>query len=42
LYVGITRAKSELIISWNNGKNNTQLEARPITYLRAWWQKENN
>lgn len=41
LYVGITRAKRELIITWNSGKyENSKLRpALPLTALQA-WQKE--
>ena len=34
LYVGITRARSELIITWNTGRNGDQREALPLTDLR--------
>jgi DNA helicase-2/ATP-dependent DNA helicase PcrA len=40
LYVGITRAKRELIITWNSGRRGEQVEARPIAALRGWWEKE--
>ncbi|MDQ7025498.1 MAG: ATP-dependent helicase [Anaerolineae bacterium] len=40
LYVGITRAKRELIITWNSGRRGEQVEAKPIAALRGWWQKE--
>lgn len=40
LYVGITRAKSELIITWNAGRRGEQVEARPLAALRGWWEKE--
>ncbi len=39
LYVGITRAKRELIITWNSGKNGTQRMARPLMALMAFWEK---
>jgi superfamily I DNA/RNA helicase len=39
LYVGITRAKSELVISWNTGRNGEQIEARPLAALRGWWEQ---
>ena len=35
LYVGITRARSELVITWNTGRNGDQREALPLTDLRA-------
>jgi DNA helicase-2/ATP-dependent DNA helicase PcrA len=40
LYVGITRAKRELIITWNTGRRGEQVEARPVAALRGWWEKE--
>ena len=42
LYVGITRARRELIVTWNTG-NSTQrqnVEARPLAALRGWWERE--
>src|SRR5690606_24512858 len=39
-YVGITRAKSELVVTWNTGRRGEQIEAKPITHLRAWWQQK--
>jgi DNA helicase-2/ATP-dependent DNA helicase PcrA len=40
LYVGITRARSELIITWNTGRRGEQVEARPLAALRGWWEQE--
>jgi DNA helicase-2/ATP-dependent DNA helicase PcrA len=40
LYVGITRAKEELIFTWNTGRNNDCVEALPLQKLREYW--ENN
>ncbi|HLV35026.1 MAG TPA: 3'-5' exonuclease, partial [Spirillospora sp.] len=40
LYVGITRARSELIITWNAGRRGEQVEARSLAALRGWWEKE--
>ncbi len=34
LYVGITRARSELVITWNTGRNKDQREALPLRALR--------
>jgi DNA helicase II / ATP-dependent DNA helicase PcrA len=39
LYVGITRARRELILAWNTGKGE-QVEARPMAALRGWWEQE--
>lgn len=42
LYVGITRARRELIITWNTGnRTNAQNgEARPLAALRGWWERQ--
>ena len=32
-YVGITRARRELIVTWNTGKNGDMIPARPLTAL---------
>lgn len=43
LYVGITRARRELIITWNTGKTE-RVKCRPslpFTALRAYWENEN-
>ncbi|MCC6615458.1 MAG: ATP-dependent helicase [Anaerolineae bacterium] len=40
LYVGITRAKRELIVTWNTGRRGEQVEARPLAALRGWWEAE--
>lgn len=40
LYVGITRAREELVITWNTGRRDEQVEAKPVTHLRAWWQQQ--
>ncbi|MCS6872749.1 MAG: ATP-dependent helicase [Anaerolineae bacterium] len=45
LYVGITRAKRELIISWNNGRfgynpEQQQQPALPFLALRDFWQRQ--
>jgi DNA helicase II / ATP-dependent DNA helicase PcrA len=38
LYVGITRAKKELIITWNTGRRGDQREAVPLIALRTFWE----
>jgi DNA helicase II / ATP-dependent DNA helicase PcrA len=39
LYVGITRARRELIFSWNTGRSAvSQREAAPLIALRTWWE----
>jgi DNA helicase-2/ATP-dependent DNA helicase PcrA len=40
LYVGITRARSELIITWNTGRRGEQVEARPVAALRGGWEAQ--
>ena len=39
LYVGITRARKELVITWNTGRGNAT-EAAPIVALRKYWEEE--
>ncbi len=41
-YVGITRARKELTITWNNGRDHKQQEAAAFTALRAFWEPEND
>ncbi len=36
-YVGITRARRDLIISWNSGRRGDAKPALPFTALREWW-----
>jgi DNA helicase-2/ATP-dependent DNA helicase PcrA len=38
LYVGITRARKELIITWNTGRNGDRRLAVPLTALHTWWE----
>lgn len=40
LYVGITRARKSLCISWNTGRRNSQSEATPLRALRVFWDAE--
>lgn len=43
LYVGITRAREELIITWNDGKNNGQAQpALAFVALRVFWEEKRN
>jgi len=39
LYVGITRAREELIFTWNTGRKNDCVEALPLQKLREFWTK---
>jgi DNA helicase-2/ATP-dependent DNA helicase PcrA len=38
LYVGITRAKKEILLTWNTGRKGDQTQALPFVALQAWWQ----
>jgi DNA helicase-2/ATP-dependent DNA helicase PcrA len=40
LYVGITRAKRDLIITWNSGRRGDQQPAVPFTALRTFWERD--
>jgi DNA helicase-2/ATP-dependent DNA helicase PcrA len=40
LYVGITRARKELIITWNTGRDGKQLPALPFVDLQSYWEQE--
>ena len=39
LYVGITRARKALTITWNTGRG-ASTEATPLVALRTWWESE--
>jgi len=39
LYVGITRAKKELVMTWNSGRRGDQQPAVPFTALRTYWEQ---
>jgi DNA helicase-2/ATP-dependent DNA helicase PcrA len=39
LYVGITRAKKELVISWNNGRRGESIPAMPLIELYSYLEK---
>ena len=38
LYVGITRARRQLVITWNTGRQNDCQEAIPLGAIRNWWE----
>lgn len=42
LYVGITRARKALTITWNTGHNRNMQEAIPLVALRNFWNGESN
>lgn len=37
LYMGITRAKKELVLTWNTGRQGDQTPALPFVALQGWW-----
>jgi DNA helicase-2/ATP-dependent DNA helicase PcrA len=39
LYVGITRAKKELVLTWNTGRKGDQTPAMPLVALQGWLEK---
>jgi DNA helicase-2/ATP-dependent DNA helicase PcrA len=39
LYVGITRARRELILSWNTGRRGDARPAVPLAALQGWWEQ---
>ncbi|HUV15014.1 MAG TPA: ATP-dependent helicase [Pelolinea sp.] len=38
-YVGITRARRQLIVTWNTGRRKDCTEAIPLQALRSWWEE---
>lgn len=40
LYVGITRARRELVITWNKGRRGNMLPAVPLVALLNFWEEE--
>ncbi|MCC7119725.1 MAG: ATP-dependent helicase, partial [Anaerolineales bacterium] len=39
LYVGITRAKSELIVTWNSGRQGNATPSLALSELMGWWER---
>jgi DNA helicase-2/ATP-dependent DNA helicase PcrA len=39
LYVGITRARRELVITWNTGRRGNAQPAVPLIALQTWWEQ---
>jgi len=39
LYVGITRARQELVITWNSGRRDNAIQAIPFVALQAAWDE---
>jgi DNA helicase-2/ATP-dependent DNA helicase PcrA len=42
LFVGITRARKELIMTWNSGQKGNLREAIPFKALYYFWEREHN
>jgi len=40
LYVGITRARKELVVAWNTGRNRNNQPATPFIALQSFWEAE--
>jgi DNA helicase-2/ATP-dependent DNA helicase PcrA len=38
-YVGITRARRELVVTWNIGRRGDQLQSLPFVDLQAYWEE---
>ncbi|NWF63936.1 MAG: ATP-dependent helicase, partial [Chloroflexi bacterium] len=38
-YVGITRAKRDLIVTWNTGRQGDAAPSLPLSELMGWWEK---
>ena len=41
-YVGITRAKSDLIVTWNSGRQGNATPSLAFTVLQGWWEASRN
>ncbi|NPV08710.1 MAG: DEAD/DEAH box helicase [Anaerolineae bacterium] len=39
LYVGITRARKELVVTCNSGRNGNMRPAAPLVALHTWWEE---
>jgi DNA helicase II / ATP-dependent DNA helicase PcrA len=39
LFVGVTRARRELIVSWNSGRRGDAITALPLRAIQNWWQQ---
>ena len=40
-YVGITRAKRDLIVTWNSGRQGDATPSLPLSELTGWWEGNN-
>ena len=41
LYVGITRAKKDLIVTWNSGRQGDATPSLALSELTGWWEAMN-
>ena len=41
-YVGITRAKRDLIITWNTGRQGNATPSLPFVAIQTWWESRGN
>ena len=41
LYVGITRAKKDLIVTWNSGRRGDATPSLALSELMGWWESVN-
>jgi DNA helicase-2/ATP-dependent DNA helicase PcrA len=39
LYVGITRAKKDLIVTWNSGRQGEATPSLAMSELMGWWEE---
>ena len=40
LFVGITRARRELMVTWNSGRFGNCIAALPLLELQRWWEEQ--
>lgn len=40
LYVGITRAKRDLIVTWNSGRQGDATPSLALSELMGWWENQ--
>jgi len=41
-YVGITRAKKDLIVTWNSGRQGDATPSLPLSELMGWWESDSS
>ena len=41
-YVGLTRAKRELVVTWNTGRQGDAQPSLAMQALMGWWEKDND